>query len=109
MRQVPQAPESPPLEAVNEPSALEALGRPEKKSNRSPSDQRSCQRNSYKTGIVIIYRGKQEVPGPNQVKPQSKSNASHYWLKIKEAGKETLVELAVAIGRRHVNVIATHV
>ncbi|TIY11510.1 MAG: hypothetical protein E5V16_05030 [Mesorhizobium sp.] len=68
-RQMPQAPESPSLEAVNEPSALEAFGRPEKKPNRPPSDQRSCQRNCYKTSVIVIYGGKQEVAGPNQVKP----------------------------------------
>ncbi|TIU07553.1 MAG: hypothetical protein E5W40_17565 [Mesorhizobium sp.] len=107
-RQISQAPESPSLEAIDEPPALETLGRPEKKPNRAPSDQRSCQRNCYKTSVVIVYGGEQEVAGPNEVKPQSRSNASHYRLKVKQAGKETLVELAVTIGRKHVNAISPH-
>ncbi|TIX86237.1 MAG: hypothetical protein E5V21_01625 [Mesorhizobium sp.] len=107
-RQMPQAPESPSLEAINEPSALEAFGWPEKEPNRPPSNKRSCQRNCYEASVIIVDGGEQEVAGPNQVKPQSRSNASHCRFEVKQAGKEILVELAVTTGRRHVNVVALH-
>ncbi|TJW62841.1 MAG: hypothetical protein E5X43_37575 [Mesorhizobium sp.] len=82
-RQMPQAPESPSLEAVNKPSTLEAFGRPEKKPNRPPSNQRSCQRDRYKTSVIIVYGRKQKMAGPDEVEPQSRPNASHYRVEAK--------------------------